>query len=185
MGKACHCLEPNGSKSWQFSYRYAGKPKMNSLDVYPTITLADARPRRDDARKLVAEGKNPREVRKEQKQTLQTESENAFEKIAPEKRDPQLKDKIVCELAVILRQLMQRFSDPMTARTLLQSQQNSDEALSIKRDADPTFNLCGYLEMLSQTNGMFIGSSRVIIVNISITRISPIWRLTDTGTCSA
>ncbi len=74
-------IEPNGSKSWRFRYRYAGKPKMISLGVYPTITLADARSRRDEARKLVAEGKNPSEVRKEQKLALQTESENAFEKI--------------------------------------------------------------------------------------------------------
>ncbi|MGG7889346.1 tyrosine-type recombinase/integrase [Klebsiella aerogenes] len=77
-------IEPNGSKSWRFRYRFAGKPKMISLGVYPTITLADARSRRDDARKLVAEGKNPSEVRKEQKVALQTESESAFEKIATE-----------------------------------------------------------------------------------------------------
>lgn len=77
-------IEPNGSKSWRFRYRFAGKPKMISLGVYPTITLADARSRRDDARKLVAEGKNPSEVRKEQKIALQTKSESAFEKIATE-----------------------------------------------------------------------------------------------------
>lgn len=84
------------------------------------------------------------------------------EQIAPEERDPQLKDKIAQELAVIVRQLMQQFSDPMTARTLLQSQQNSDEALSIKRDADPTFDFCGYLEALPQTNGMFMGNANII-----------------------
>ena len=77
-------IEPNGSKSWRFRYRFAGKPKMISLGVYPTITLADARSRRNEARKLVAEGKNPSEVRKEQKVALQTESESAFEKIATE-----------------------------------------------------------------------------------------------------
>lgn len=77
-------IEPNGSKSWRFRYRFAGKPKMISLGVYPTITLADARSRRDDARKMVAEGKNPSEVRKEQKIALQMESESAFEKIAKE-----------------------------------------------------------------------------------------------------
>lgn len=77
-------IEPNGSKSWRFRYRYASKPKMISLGVYLTITLADARSRRDEARKIVAEGKNPSEVRKKQKLALQTESENAFEKIARE-----------------------------------------------------------------------------------------------------
>lgn len=44
------------------------------------------------------------------------------EQIAPEERDPQLRDKIARELAVIVRQLMQQFSDPMSARALLQSQ---------------------------------------------------------------
>ncbi|MCU6422057.1 primase-helicase zinc-binding domain-containing protein [Klebsiella aerogenes] len=84
------------------------------------------------------------------------------EQIAPEERDPQLRDKIARELAVIVRQLMQKFSDPMSARTLLQSQQNSDEALNIKRDADPTFDFCGYLEMLPQTNGMFMGNASIV-----------------------
>ncbi|WP_105574282.1 primase-helicase zinc-binding domain-containing protein [Cronobacter sakazakii] len=84
------------------------------------------------------------------------------EQIAPEERDPQLKDKIARELAVIVRQLMQKFSDPMSARTLLQSQQNSDEALSIKRDADPAFDFCGYLEALPQTNGMFMGNANIV-----------------------
>ncbi|HCT7899069.1 TPA: toprim domain-containing protein [Enterobacter cloacae] len=84
------------------------------------------------------------------------------EQIAPEERDPQLRDKIARELAVIVRQLMQKFSDPMAARALLQSQQNSDEALSIKRDADPTFDFCGYLEMLPQTNGMFMGNASIV-----------------------
>ncbi len=68
------------------------------------------------------------------------------EQIAPEERDPQLKNKIARELAVIVRQIMQKFRYPMTARALLQSQKNSDETFSIKRDADPTFDLCGYLE---------------------------------------
>ncbi|SQZ76926.1 primase-helicase zinc-binding domain-containing protein [Escherichia coli] len=84
------------------------------------------------------------------------------EQIAPQERDPQLRDKIARELAVIVRQLMQKFSDPLAARTLLQSQQNSGEALSIKRDADPTFDFCGYLEALPQTNGMFMGNANII-----------------------
>ncbi|EBC5333266.1 DNA primase [Salmonella enterica] len=84
------------------------------------------------------------------------------EQIAPEERDPQLKNKIARELAVIVRQLMQKFSDPMVARTLLQSQQNSDEALSIKRDADPTFDFCGYLEALPEPDGMYMGNANII-----------------------
>ncbi len=84
------------------------------------------------------------------------------EQIAPAERDPNLKDKISRELAVIVLQLMQRFSDPMTARTLLQSQQNSDEALSIKRDADPAFDFCGYLEALPDADGMYMGNANIV-----------------------
>lgn len=84
------------------------------------------------------------------------------EQIAPAERDPHLKDKIAHELAVIVRQLMQRFSDPMSARTLLQSQQNSDEALSIKRDADPAFDFCGYLEALPDAEGMYMGNANIV-----------------------
>ena len=107
---------------------------------------------------------------------------------APEERDPQLRDKIARELAVIVRQLMQQFSDPMSAARLLQSQQNSDRALSIKRDADPTFDFAAIWKCCRRPAGCLWGmpvSSRVITVNISITRIWPIWRPTATGMCSA
>ncbi|MCM1621481.1 primase-like DNA-binding domain-containing protein (plasmid) [Escherichia coli] len=50
----------------------------------------------------------------------------------------------------------------MLARSLLQSQQNSDEALNIKRDADPTFDFIGYLETLPQTSGMYMGNASII-----------------------
>ncbi|WP_435339327.1 primase-helicase zinc-binding domain-containing protein [Klebsiella aerogenes] len=84
------------------------------------------------------------------------------EQIVPEERDPRLKEKIARELAVIVRQLMQKFSEPMTARALLQSQQNSGEALSIKRDADPTFDFCGYLETRAEPDGMYMGNANII-----------------------
>lgn len=84
------------------------------------------------------------------------------EQIAPEERDSQLKEKIASELAVIVRQLMQRFSDPMSARTLLQAQQNSSEALTIKRDADSAFDFCGYLQVLPDTTGMFMGNANIV-----------------------
>ncbi len=77
-------IEPNGSKSWRFRYRFAGKPKMISLGVYPTVSLAQARNRRDEARKLLSEGRNPSEVRKEQKLALKAENINSFEAIARE-----------------------------------------------------------------------------------------------------
>ncbi|STW46104.1 putative site specific integrase [Klebsiella pneumoniae] len=60
MGQSLSLLiEPNRSKSWRFLYRYVGKPKMISPGVYPTINLADARSRRDDAPKTGLGRKEP------------------------------------------------------------------------------------------------------------------------------
>jgi len=81
--------------------------------------------------------------------------------IAAEERDPQLKGKIAGELAVIVRQLMQRFSQPQDARALLQSQQNSDEAMRIKRDADPMVDFCGYLFTTPEPSALYMGNASI------------------------
>lgn len=81
--------------------------------------------------------------------------------VSASERDPQLKEKIRGELAVIVRQLMQRFSQPQDARALLQSQQNSDEAMRIKRDADPMVDFCGYLFTTPEPNALYMGNASI------------------------
>lgn len=89
-----------------------------------------------------------------------------FPEVIPAKeRDPKLLDKISNELAVIVRHLMQRFTSPDEARELLQAQQSSDEALEIKRQADPLVDFCGYLMPLSTPNGLFIGNANIRPIN--------------------
>ena len=77
-------VAPAGGKWWRFKYRFGGKEKLISLGSYPEITLADARQRRDDARKLVANGVNPSEFKKEQKTAKVELTENCFEFVARE-----------------------------------------------------------------------------------------------------
>lgn len=77
-------IEPNGSKGWRFRYRFDGKAKMLSFGTYPTITLNEARQKRDEAKKLVAAGINPSDLRKEQKLAKQGRNESTFESIARE-----------------------------------------------------------------------------------------------------
>jgi len=85
-----------------------------------------------------------------------------FPEIIPaDERDPQLKEKISGELAIIVRQLMQQFSQPQQARSLLQSQQNSDEAMRIKRDADPMVDFCGYLFTTPEPNALYMGNASI------------------------
>jgi putative DNA primase/helicase len=87
------------------------------------------------------------------------------EVIPANERDPQLLAKITGELAVIVRHLMQRFAAPNEARVLLEAQQNSGEALEIKRSADPLVDFCGYLLAVSAPDGLYIGNANITPAN--------------------
>lgn len=55
------CLEvtPKGAKHWRFRYLWSGKARMISLGSYPVVTLAKARERLFEARRLLANGHDP------------------------------------------------------------------------------------------------------------------------------
>ena len=55
------------AKYWRLNYRFAGKRKTLALGVYPDVSLAQARERRDDARKLLANDADPGAVKQAQK----------------------------------------------------------------------------------------------------------------------
>ncbi|MDP1956692.1 MAG: integrase family protein, partial [Rhodocyclaceae bacterium] len=56
-------VTPSGGKWWRLKYRFGGKEKLLALGVYPAVTLKDARERREEARKLLANGADPGELR--------------------------------------------------------------------------------------------------------------------------
>jgi Arm DNA-binding domain len=60
-------VHPNGSKLWRYKYRYMGNQKRLALGRYPDIGLADARRRRDDARRQLEAGSDPLAKRKHEK----------------------------------------------------------------------------------------------------------------------
>jgi integrase len=57
-------LNPDGSRWWRLKYRIENREKLLSLGVYPEITLKRAREKRDEARRLVADGIDPSAQRK-------------------------------------------------------------------------------------------------------------------------
>jgi len=75
---------PNGRKYWVYRYRHLGKEKTLSLGIYPEVTLAEARQKLMDARKLVSAGQDPSEARKAVKRQAMVSAENNFEAIARE-----------------------------------------------------------------------------------------------------
>jgi integrase len=76
-------VSPAG-KYWRINYRFHGKQKTLSLGVYPAITLADARKKRDEARKLLAGDIDPSLVKRATRQANKHAHENTFQAIALE-----------------------------------------------------------------------------------------------------
>lgn len=68
-------VKQNGTKLWQYRFKILGKESTHSIGVYhpTTLTLREARLRRDTARLLVRQGLNPNGVRKEEKRRVAQE----------------------------------------------------------------------------------------------------------------
>lgn len=74
----------NGSKYWRLKYRFAGREKKLSFGTYPDVSLADARVRRDEARKILAADNDPGAVKKAEQLAKKLSITNSFEAIALE-----------------------------------------------------------------------------------------------------
>ncbi|MDO9451180.1 MAG: integrase arm-type DNA-binding domain-containing protein [Rugosibacter sp.] len=77
-------VTPAGGKWWRLRYKFDNKEKLLSLGIYPDVSLVKARARRDEARKLLAEGIDPSTNRKVQKAAKVALSANSFEAIGRE-----------------------------------------------------------------------------------------------------
>jgi integrase len=77
-------VSPAGGKLWRWKYRINGKEKRLAIGIYPDTGLADARNRRDAARKLLAAGIDPGEHRKAEKAAGEERAANSFEVITRE-----------------------------------------------------------------------------------------------------
>lgn len=56
-------VNPGGSRIWYLKYRFGGKESRVSLGAYPLVSLSEARQKRDDIRKLLAQNINPAQQR--------------------------------------------------------------------------------------------------------------------------
>ncbi len=77
-------VSPAGGRWWRLKYRFVGTEKRLSLGVYPEVSLAEARSRREDARKLLAAGIDPSDQRKAAKREAKGREINSFEAVARE-----------------------------------------------------------------------------------------------------
>lgn len=75
---------PNGRKYWRMKYRYMGKEKRLAFGAYPEVTLREARDKRDEAKRLLNDNKDPSLVKKQEKHKVLQDYQNTFELIARE-----------------------------------------------------------------------------------------------------
>lgn len=77
-------VNADGSKYWRLAYRWQSKQRTLALGVYPTVSLTDARAARDEAKRNLASGIDPSQIKRERKRTARIASENTFEAVARE-----------------------------------------------------------------------------------------------------
>ena len=77
-------VQTSGSKLWRFDYRFLAKRKTLALGAYPDVTLADARERRDAARKQLANDVDPSESKKATKASSLGAAANSLEAVTRE-----------------------------------------------------------------------------------------------------
>lgn len=82
--KGLYVLIKPAGKYFRLDYRFASKRKTLALGVYPETSLKEAREKRDEARKLLADGKDPLEAKKAKKNQLIKETSNTFKAVATE-----------------------------------------------------------------------------------------------------
>jgi integrase len=77
-------VQPSGGKLWRFKYRVLRREKKLALGTYPDIGLSEARRRRDEARQMVAHGRDPAREKQLEKHRAFMEAANTFAAIADE-----------------------------------------------------------------------------------------------------
>lgn len=88
--KGLFLLITSSGKYWRLKFRFGGKEKVLALGVYPEVSLKEARVKREEARRLLADGIDPSLARKQSKVVSRLASENSFEVIAREWHQSQL-----------------------------------------------------------------------------------------------
>jgi integrase len=73
-------VKPNGALWWRLKYQFEGREKLLSLGVYPRVSLQQARAKRDETRKAIANGINPSAQRQAEKFSMA----NTFEAVGRE-----------------------------------------------------------------------------------------------------
>ena len=77
-------VQQSGARYWRLKYRHLGKEKLLALGVFPAVSLIEARSKREAARAVLREGRDPAAERKADKRHALLATEDTFEAISRE-----------------------------------------------------------------------------------------------------
>lgn len=77
-------VTPAGGKLWRLKYRVDGREKLLAIGAYPEIGLGEARRRREEARELIALGKDPSREKQREKVRARIQAADTFKAICDE-----------------------------------------------------------------------------------------------------
>lgn len=178
-------IMPNGAKYWRMKYRFNDKEKRLAFGVYPDVTLEQAREERRLAKQLLAECKDPSDIKKQDKLIAKVIYENTFENIAREwhqgkkamwvpshavrilnrmEKDvfPKIGSRPISEITApellsVIRQIETREANDLAKRVLQNCGQVFRYALASGRaERDPTGDLRGALKAVKHKHHAFI-----------------------------
>lgn len=111
-------IQPNGSKLWRLKYRFDGKEKLLSFGPYPLVTIAEARTKRDDAKRLLLEGIDPGARRKLDKLAADARARQTFGLIAKEFIDRMKEEGAAKTTLAKTRWLLKNLAAPLANRPI-------------------------------------------------------------------
>lgn len=165
-------VKPNGGRYWRLKYYFLGKEKLLSLGTYPEVSLADARDKREQARKLLTNDIDPAQAKRTAKLAKLINNENTFEAIAREWHSNKISSWTPRHGANILHRLEMDVFPAIGSRPINDIQ--APELLSMLRKVESR----GALEIakrLSQTSGQIFRYS----IATGRTKHNPIPNLKD------
>jgi len=109
-------VKPGGAKLWRFRYRFAGRENMLAFGAFPTVSLAAARSKREEAKRLLADGSDPAVKRKLDRIAAVTAARNTFGAVAAEYLDNLAANGVIPDTLAKNRWLLEDLAKPLGAR---------------------------------------------------------------------
>lgn len=129
-------VKPNGSKLWRLTYSWLGKQKTLSLGQWPDLGLADARAKREEARRLLATGIDPSHQQKIDAAKARIEDNNTFKTVALEWIAKQEREQMAEVTLSKVRWLLDKAYPKIGARPIAQI--TAHEVLIVLRSIEAT-----------------------------------------------